>query len=970
MSSFADAYESKADVVDYGRRESGDGKSQSGKSARSGRSGNSGSRFGEVKDPLSPPDPHHMDSSSALLAIEESNNSLLGDAASRATAADATASLISRAPSSASQTTRLTEYTSGTFVPRRFDEMRTLLTSVTPSQLEALVDEMFDADAPPGWKDGRSRRSRNYRGDAYLSEMSLGELRHFASGMDRTLREGMERCVTADDALDLIAVEFERLVSRHQNGLFDEDETLGNSTLETRSHFLPEDDVRVSIDADSTTVHSESASLVSQDVGAEDEGANLRRSLRACSLPELRLVAERLQLDHSGCGTKADLIVMIERNMPDMDKGGGDGDGGYDQQQEGYDQQRPQPQHQQQQPLQQQQQRPKYDRNNPPPPPSQPPPGASGRVKFASDTKADRSHLIPRREKDGGAWQSYVTGPAAGGAEGGEFTSGPPGGRPDVDREYGEHEGYYDDDDRSGSYMGGPGRPLVDEYGNEYHDDEGYRDGRDPRGGPGPNRGPPKRGRDRYVDERKSRRRKRRYALPAPLVQFVVAKRLHIAGLLAVIGAAVAVSLVLTGKDKGPPIEVTFPDPDDPWSMDVKDGSGRGGEPTLRPSPVVAEGDGGDKSLQEIFESFTRTPVAAPRIPTTPRPFSWADMYRLDDDVETDEPTREPTPFPGSAVESSWADNDGWVDNDEESGEVAEEPLKVVDPSRPQNYCASYPGNVQETCGTNPRYCNDEPCEPGTGTFCFPMQICDSPLVATGASDPGSSGGEEMAVPIRDDEEEDVVPEFTFEVSTPEPTDRPSPGPVSPPPTMRTTPPPTASLYPLIGPVDQRDMRIVLYGVSRLSVQGRTQWVMLTAAYVEQFFELNDGEDAVQNIVFDVVASVKMVDQEDLRRGLVGREEEGGGGLNLRHHGDRHHGDRVLQGSSSGVVLTFDLSISYRTRSAFVTTEAVAERPFYDAGIRAGYVRFLSENNANAFIGDVTGVSSVFRGDDLPDKVG
>merc|ERR1719217_1892213 len=147
--------------------------------------------------------------------------------------------------------------------------------------------------------------------------------------------------------------------------------------------------------------------------------------------------------------------------MPDMAASDTNVDeGGYDQQQEGHDRR----QHPQQR------QGPRYDRNNPPPPPSQPPPGAASRVKFTSDTKADRSHLIPQREKDGGDGRDFLDG-------------GRPGGPPDVGREYGEDDGYRDDgyydDDGRGGYRGGGPDGYRDEYGDEYHDGRGgYRDGR------------------------------------------------------------------------------------------------------------------------------------------------------------------------------------------------------------------------------------------------------------------------------------------------------------------------------------------------------------------------------------------------------------------------------------------------------------------------------------------------------------
>ena len=62
------------------------------------------------------------------------------------------------------------------FVPQRFDEMRTLLSSITPLQLEALVQEIFGNDGPPGWrfkgkKSKKSKEEDKGRGESMSSKL-------------------------------------------------------------------------------------------------------------------------------------------------------------------------------------------------------------------------------------------------------------------------------------------------------------------------------------------------------------------------------------------------------------------------------------------------------------------------------------------------------------------------------------------------------------------------------------------------------------------------------------------------------------------------------------------------------------------------------------------------------------------------------------------------------------------------------
>ena len=224
------------------------------------------------------------------------------------------------------------------FVPQRFDEMRRLLTSITPLQLQALVQQIFGNDGPPGWKFINNSSKMGYRKDAYLSELSLEELLNFARLMDNL---GLDYCSSSGEALDLIAIEFERLVTLHQKKddvssqvntiqqydspkrkakvSFEEDHFEENHFEENHfdeNHYEEDEDEDDYEDIHFEQDHFDDEAEITSDGRATGEGDNLRRSLRACSFSELRLVAERLHLDHSGCVRKEDLIYMIEYSMP------------------------------------------------------------------------------------------------------------------------------------------------------------------------------------------------------------------------------------------------------------------------------------------------------------------------------------------------------------------------------------------------------------------------------------------------------------------------------------------------------------------------------------------------------------------------------------------------------------------------------------------------------------------------------
>ncbi len=268
------------------------------------------------------------------------------------------------------------------FVPQRFDEMRTLLSVITPLQLEALMQEIFGNDGPPGWRFKRRKSKRGFRKDAYLSEMSLEELQNFARGMDNL---GLDYCTSNEEALDLIAIEFERLVTLHQNK---DDQSSHASSVQHQS----------SVKSNSVApFEDDQMTLESGRTSRSDEGDNLRRSLRACSFPELRLVAERLRLDHSACVTKGELICMIENSMPDL----------VDSSTQGSQSQSlledyniySQPTQQQQQSRKGGERRRKVREQG------------RRRVKFSDDTKEDKSHLVSKQRGNLGDGQDFESAP-------------------------------------------------------------------------------------------------------------------------------------------------------------------------------------------------------------------------------------------------------------------------------------------------------------------------------------------------------------------------------------------------------------------------------------------------------------------------------------------------------------------------------------------------------------------------------
>jgi hypothetical protein len=163
----------------------------------------------------------------------------------------------------------------------------------------------------------------------------------------------------------------------------------------------------------------------------------------------------------------------------------------------------------------------------------------------------------------------------------------------------------------------------------------------------------------------------------------------------------------------------------------------------------------------------------------------------------------------------------------------------------------------------------------------------------------------------------------------------------------------TNPVDPLIGPVDESGMRMIIYGPSSFTNMGRTQYTMLTAAYVEQFYNTDQKfDDGVQNIVYDVVANIVIESEE-----LFGA-------------GDSGNSQRSLQeGTANGLMVTFTLTLSYHSLSASIDVSTIANRPFFDEEMRSDYVDFLIAGGAAAHMGTIFSISPVFYGDDIPSTI-
>jgi len=608
------------------------------------------------------------------------------------------------------------------FIPKRFDEMRKLLSAITPLQLEALIQEIFGNDGPPGWIFKGKRSKRGFRKDAYLSEMSLEELQNFARRMDNL---GLDYCGSNEEALDLIAIEFERLVTLHQNK---DDQSTHVSGLRHQNS----NNSTVSFEEDQMTLGSEAS-----------EGNNLRQSLRACSFPELRLVAERLRLDPSVCVTKEELVHMIENSMPDLveyiSQGSQSHQGSQSQAliEEDYNNyyQPTRQQHQSQRQRRSSGERRRKVKFS----------DGEGRrkVKFANDTKEGKSQPLSTRKGNLGDGQDLES------------------------------------------------APLVQTNGGK-------------------------------GSSRLSVMRNHVWKIAASMLLLVL-----IIGLSA--GLSGRKSKVGNDANSGRPY-VLLPE-NDPFFSDFY-ASSRTSTPSSSPSQSKTDNDSEAMSLNQGQPSSTSGGVFL--------------MNRL-------KPTTEPTAFPSTETYSP-----------------------------------------TETDTIQPTYM---PTRMPVGT----SQI--------------------------ETEKPSTVPKFS--ITTAQPT------PLSP--------------YPLLGPYEESDMKMVVYGISELSQMGKTQFKMLTAAYVEQFY--NDegrGTDAFQNIVFDVAASIDITNVESppTRR------------------------ERRARRLQSGIlIITFTMNLSYRSFSNGVDAKTVSERPFLEESMHADFVQFLRDNNAARFVGDVSDITSIFRGDEIPEII-
>lgn len=632
------------------------------------------------------------------------------------------------------------------FEPQRFDEMRMLLSAITPMQLDALIQEIFGNDGPPGWSFKGKKSKQGFRKDAYLSELTLEELQNFARRIDNL---GLDYCWSSEEALDLIAIEFERLVSLRLN---EDDESNHMDSPPPHHQNYVQSSSSVSYEGDQMTHDS-----------GTSEGDNLRRSLRACSFSELRLVAERLRLDPSVCVTKDELILMIENSMPDLMADSISQDSQSQPLIEDFENyHKPIQQnhrHQQQQQHTQQVQHQQHRRRS----------GEERRkkvkfsdgenrrkVKFSNDTKVGKAQPISTRK---------------------------------------------------GNYVDGPDLEA------------------------------------------------------APLVETNVGKgSSRLSGMRQHVWKVVALMLLLLGLIIG----LTFGLP----GRESRGGNDANGEE--RPYVLLPEND---PFFSDYFAS-SRTYAPSPR-PSQSTADTDSELISPNEGqpssisggvfVTNREPTMKPTSFPSSAT---------YMPTQRDTETMA--PTQTIT-IQPTNIPTLMPADAKQI---------------------------------------------ETEMPSA------ALPKFS--ITTAQPT------PLSP--------------YPLLGPYEEAGMRMVLYGISELSEMGKTQFKMLTAAYVEQFY--NDegrGTDAFQNIVFDVSASIEITNVElppTRRRGL---------------------GARSLQ---SVIIITFTMNLSYRSFSNDLDAKIVSERPFFEESLHADFIQFLRDNNAARFVGEISDITSIFRGDDIPEIMG
>jgi len=770
--------------------------------------------------------------------------------------------------SSFQQHNQLVPTDANTFIPQKFNEMRTLLSAITPLQLEALMYEIFNIPTttnntilntlpthfPKGWSSTiQKSKSRKFRKDAYLSEMSFNEIKRYC--IDKNI-VGMEETSSLDEALDLISVEFERLVFVYQNGITpNEDDnhdasqsgTSMNKDREETTAIQPyntggQDEINMDESLQTSIMSNSQTSLA-------DESANLRQSLRVCSLAELRLIADRLQLDYSTVGNdKVALISMIENSMPEV-MSLDDGWCSFSQQQ---------------QQQQQQQDGRHYDNPNEEGEDNDHDESQQNRrrrsVQFSNDCKQDTSHLIPKRDK-GGSWQSFVVG--SDGARRHTNTD-------DDNVQYADEEGIgYNVDEESED---------VSSLSTLFRS---YR----------------KRGSSR-LGSRRGRSSQRMIRIYDPLLQSMPnmpwkGNERKCLGFIIVLIIVISVSVSLT-KDDSTSDESNWIMPEG-FNFDVGDSNDEvplvSIQPSMFPSKVKEDGIEG-------YPSHNTGGGSSSSSSSSTSESSWSWFETSSSSVLGDKEDDEQEEFEGAVF-------------------IA---LPTLRPTSD--------GSLEELPSLMP-------------SLDIPEQdTSSSPTLAS--VDTGSISSNS--------------PTLGSITSTPMRTNSPTAQSNE---ATETSPEPTNPEYELLGPYDETNMQMVLYGISELGRMGQTQFNMLTAAYVEQFFnrEGQQGEDAIQNIVFDVVSQVEFDSQETLRQATGSSRA-----TSTRHNNLR----RVLQ-NDDGIIVTFTMTISYRTFSPSIKSDTVSQQPFYDEDIRHEYVDFLEANGAFMHMGYISQVSSIFfPGDDIP----
>ena len=780
----------------------------------------------------------------------------------------------------------------------RFIEMKSLLMAITPMQLESLIIQILESNNDSNNSDSSSlisivqrwegtndaSRRLKFRKDAQLIDFSLAELKRYASNKEIT---GIQACSSMEEAMDLFTLEFERLVSN--NGRSANGRSITNGDDDGKSSYNDNDENDTVNDMQELCTSLTDRSTSSNCTRLIEGWDTLQSSLSACTLPELRLIAERLNLQYDG-SDKAELILLIENSMlpdDDVDESQQSSSNGIDNsqssefsRQSSSVQQRPR---QQSSPPRGKKRNKKlmmddysstdsrdmtdaeyyakygpgeeddgfgdssgdnnyYPRQNSSAVEEE---NTSNhrKVKFARDTKKDKSHLAPKREKEGG-WRSFVVGSNV--VSDDADTDDDDGERALVPRNhYGAKRSYNDDDD--------------DDYDDMFE-----------------------------TNRTKYRPRIGLPSLPKRLRGQKVRELFSIFLLIAlVVGLSVGLTLKNKRQDTEPDYDSIRADPDDP-----------------------------------IYQSFliSKSPSMTPSLAVTPllRPVVASDVVGFS--ISTPVPGQYSTKSPSQELVFS--------------KQPTQQPALSIDVSQPddevqQLFCAASEAELELSCATA-ESCISNPCPPKK--FCFPFTCTEvtsslenNSLSTTIAPTENAANSPSSLAVIATSEPSTIVV-----VSTYQPTEALS----------------IDEVYPLIGPVDEPGMRMILYGVSPFDHMGRTQYAMLTAAYVEQFYNSETkGEDSVQNIVYDVATSISLEDGELL------------GGDSSR---------RVFQ-VEPGIIVTFTMTISYHTFSASIDLKTITNRPFYDEDMRASYLKYMVDAGAVTHMGIILNVSPIFYGDDLPE---